>query len=231
MGADPLPSCWPLFDARPAIRFGAALATLALLWSGAVVAQSADSANGEVRVGDRWVYETKDQITGYPQETYTETVTQISATEIQASRTVSGQDGSALVVFDRNWNQVDDPIWKYKPNDGLGIRLPLVVGKEWRSEFDAKSLQNSTNMRATVLSKVVAQETVTTPAGTFDTFRIERRVREFNTADPSTTWETKSVVWYAANINHWVRRTFTTTVRDRTRVDRSEELTEFTRNL
>src|SRR6516225_10111326 len=43
-----------------------------------VLAQFSNDVDGAVRVGDRWVYETRDEITGFPKETYTEIVTEVS---------------------------------------------------------------------------------------------------------------------------------------------------------
>ena len=214
-----------------AIAHCLAVLAVTISWPAVLAAQSIDTSSNEVRLGDRWVYETKDEITGYPQATYTEIVTQISPAEIIVDLTISGKDGTALFVFDHDWNEVDTLVWKYKPNDGQGIRLPLAVGKEWRSEFDAKNTVTSANMRASVLSKVVAQQTLTTPAGTFETYKIERRIREFDTANPSRLSEIRSVIWYAPQINHWVRRTFETMIQKRTRASTSEELTEFTREF
>jgi hypothetical protein len=70
-------------------------------------------------------------------------------------------------------NRIDDSMWKFKAHDGVGIRSPLTVGKEWRSEFESNNMQSGMVLRGTVGSKVAAQETATTEAGTFDTFRIE----------------------------------------------------------
>jgi hypothetical protein len=75
----------------------------------------------------------------------------------------------------------------------------------------------------------VAQEDVTTLAGTFNTFKIERYVRQFNTADPSKLTESQIVLWYAPRINHFVRRTTLVKFEERTRSIMSEELADFTR--
>jgi hypothetical protein len=75
----------------------------------------------------------------------------------------------------------------------------------------------------------VAQETVTTPAGTFETFKIERHQSEYNTIVQSRITEVDSVIWYAPKINRWVRRTFVTRFDKRLRSSTSEELAEFHR--
>jgi hypothetical protein len=207
------------------------LAGLAALWPQFLAAQSPDQANDGVRVGDRWVYDTKDEVTGYPKDTYTQIVTEVSKDEIVANLTVRGKSGSVLIVFNRDWGVLDNVVWKYKPDNGQGIPVGLAVGKEWRSQYEAKNTQAGTNMKGTTSSKVVAQETITTSAGTFDTFKIERQTRELNTADPSKSYEGQFVTWFAPQINHWVRRTFLTKYEKRTRTNTSEELTDFSRNF
>jgi hypothetical protein len=204
---------------------------LAGTWPLVLKAQSSEEAEGAVQVGDRWVYDTKDEISGYPKDTYSEIVTQVSPNEIVTSWTFSGKPGSVLVTYDHDWNRTDNIIWKFKPNDGQGLRLPLTVGKTWRAQFDARNTQTGVNVRTSISSKVVAQETITTSAGTFDTFKIERTGREFKTADPSNISETHMVVWYAPRINHWVRRTYSMKYAKRLRSSTSEELTDFSKNF
>ena len=179
-------------------------------------------------VGDRWVYDTKDELTGYPKDTYTETVTEISPTEIITNWTFSGKPGSIVVVYDHDWERKDNIVWKFKPNDGQGVRLPLAIGKTWRVQFDARNTQSGVNFRSSLLSKVVGKETITTSAGTFETFKIERTGRQFRTSDPSRNFELHMVVWYAPEINHWVRRTSIQRYQKHVTCG-SEELTDFSR--
>jgi hypothetical protein len=196
-----------------------------------LAAQSLSEASSEVQVGDRWVFDSKDEITGYPKETYTHVVTEISPKEIVVSLTVRGKSGSTILVYDHDWNLVEGPVWKYKPSDGQGIRLPLAVGKEWRSEGDVRNVQTGVAHKYSIVSKVAAQETVTTSAGTFETFKIESRLREIAAADPSKVWEVEIVNWYAPQINHWIRRTSVTKFQKRTTVSTSDELVDFSRKL
>ena len=74
-----------------------------------------------------------------------------------------------------DWGRIDDGGWKLRPS-GIGIKKPLQVGKEWRSDANAMNLQSGIAFRASGAAKVVVQEKVTTPAGTFDTFRIDTTV-------------------------------------------------------
>jgi hypothetical protein len=194
-----------------------------------LVAQPANQADDAVRVGDQWTYDRKNEITGTLQDTYTAVVAEISPQEIVTNVTVHGEKASSLVSFDHNWNRLANGPWRYRPNDAHGFRMPLAVGQEWRSEYDQINVQTNVKIKATSVSKVLAQEMVTTPAGTFDTFKIERQVREFNVADPSRLTETQFVLWYASEINHWARRTILTRIEKRLRSNMSEQLVEFSR--
>ena len=97
------------------------------------------------------------------------------------------------------------------------------MGKEWRSNYTTRSTQ-AANTKSTSLSKVVAQETVTTPAGTFETFKIDRQVKEYHTADPSRYQDIQMLMWFAPQINHWVRRTFIVKQEKRTVSGTTDEL-------
>jgi len=202
---------------------------LAVSYPRNVVAQIFQEADGAVRVGDRWVYDTRDEMTGYPKETYTEIVTELSPEEATVNLTFSGSATSVFVAYDRDWNCIDNLIWRFRPSSGEGISLPLAVGKAWEIEFDAQNNLTGESIKGSSSAKVVAQEDVTTPAGTFKAFKIERQVRQFDTADPSKVTESQIVLWYASQISHFVRRTTLVKFRDRTRSMTSEELADFTR--
>jgi hypothetical protein len=204
-------------------------AGLAAAWPRVLAAQA--PAEDAVRVGDRWVYDTKDEITGDPKATYSHVVTQVSPKEIVVNVTSRGQNSSALVVFDHDWSLTENSAVKFKPNNGQSIRLPLSVGKEWRSEYEARNSTSGAAYKGSFLSKVVAQEMVTTPAGTFETFKIELRGREVNTANPSRIFQFENNIWYAPQVNRWVRRTFVTKIQNRVTTSTSEELADFSRKL
>jgi hypothetical protein len=209
----------------------ATLLLVAALCPYTLMAQSPDDGGGPVRAGDRYTFETKDEITGEPKGTYTSVVTEVSDKEIVTVNSFRGRPGQTMIVLDHDLDVVDDSVWKYSPNNAQGVRLPLTVSKEWRFEYDAKNMQNGVIIRTTGESKVVAQETVTTQAGTFDTYKIEQHILQHNTADPTKSSETNIVMWYAPNINRWVRRTFALRIEKRLRSSTSEELVDFSRKL
>jgi hypothetical protein len=228
MGAQRQSRCQKIHLAGFGVFMLAALAAAAA-WPLAVAAQSPGQSDDPIRVGDHWTFDTKDEITGNPIETYTHVVTEISPNEIVVSSSVRAKTGSSLVVYDHDWNRIENSTFKYTPKDGQGIRPPLAVGKEWRSEYVTRNTKTGGAWKDSVAAKVVAQEMVTTPAGTFATFKIESRRHEISATDPSRSWEYENVGWYAPEINHWVRRTLLTKAQKRTSASTSEELIAYGR--
>ncbi len=181
-----------------------------------------------VKVGDQWTYDQTDEITGNLTFTYTNTVASVTDKEITLRLTRRGDERRGLVVFDTNWNLLDDGVWKIKPQDGgQGIKPPLQVGKEWRVSETIQSLKTGEFLKETGKAKVVSQESLTTQAGTFDTFKIVADLREIPTADPSKPLQSTITTWYAPAINRWVKRATTVRALGRLRNSLSEELVDY----
>ena len=201
-----------------------------LFFAGACVAQGVDPGPpGPIRAGDLWSYEVTDALTGDLKHVATLVVVEVNETEITVRTALRGRGTPAISVYDADWNRIDEGGWTFRPNDGLGIRKPLQVGKEWRSDSNAKNLQSGTIFRTSGVSKVVGQEQVTTPAGTFDTFRIEMAVRQVNTNDHTRSASKNYVLWYAPEVNRWVKRMEQVRIEGRLRDSFIAELTEYSR--
>jgi hypothetical protein len=118
-----------IVDVSPASGTKSRLGRIALAiclvgaWPLGLQAQTPEQADGAPQVGDRWSYEAKDEITGYPKDSFSEVVTEVSANEAVTNVTFDGKPGSVLVIYDRDWNRTDNLTWKFKPNDGMGLRL------------------------------------------------------------------------------------------------------------
>ena len=189
-------------------------------------AQNADLA-GVLR-GDRWQYEVTDEITGDVTQATSVVVISVSDKEIQ-TRATSRALRPSEIVYDRNWNRIDDDVWKYKPSDGTGIRLPLEVGKEWRFESKAVHMLNGATVSTAGQSKVVAREQITTPAGTFDAFKIETTARQVVATDQTKAATINTTLWYSPTVNRWVRRSHKMSIEGRVREANTEELTDYSR--
>jgi len=207
-------------------RFVAIGLPLLLLLPCYSLAQSIDP--GPIRVGDRWSYELNDALTGDLRPAMTVVVGDVNDKEITARVTVRGRDRPQTMVYDLDWGRIDDGAWKLRP-PGIGIKKPLQIGKEWRSDASGVHLQSGVTFRANGVAKVVGQEQVTTPAGTFDTFRLDMTVRMINTKDQTRSQTYTFVVWYAPAVNRWVKRTTEWRSEGRVRDSFSEELTEYSR--
>jgi hypothetical protein len=183
----------------------------------------------EAQLGDRWTYEIRDEITGDVKSTISNTVTDVSNSQISTKLAQLGNFNSGYQTFDRSWDMVENGTWRYTPNDGTGIRTPLTVGKTW--PFKATDVNNtaSLSIKRTGTSKVVGQESVTTRAGTFETFKIETSYQLQNANDPTKKVQVTQQTWYAPAINHWVKRTFASRSEGRAREKTSVELVEYGR--
>jgi hypothetical protein len=183
----------------------------------------------EPEVGDHWTYELRDEITGDIKSTLTNTVTDASANEISVKVAKLGNSNSGYLTFDRSWNIKSNGVWQYMPNDGTGIRAPLAVGKTWQIKTSDHNSTAGVTIKRTGTAKVTAKESVTTRAGTFDTFKIEVSFAGSATNDPTKKWLTEQQTWYAPAIDHWVKRSYVSRSEGRVRERTMVELVEYGR--
>jgi hypothetical protein len=179
--------------------------------------------------GDRWTYEVRDEITGEITSTRSNVVTEVTPTGITMRIKKLGTDKVGFNVYDRSWNMVESLPWRYSPNDGTGIQSPLAVGKTWSVRTNNINSASGSIWKRSGTSKVVGQESITTKAGTFDTFKIETTFIGSNVNNPTVRNEVISITWYAPAIDHWVRRTFISRTNKHLRVSNLIELIDYGR--
>jgi hypothetical protein len=181
--------------------------------------------------GDRWIYEMHDEITGAITATRENVVTEVTPTtvSVRGKKLGANNNEDRLVVYDRSWNMVEALPWRYSPHDGTGIQSPLTVGKTWPVRTNNINSANGNVWRRSGTSKVVGEETVTTKAGTFDTFKIETTFTGTNVNNSMMKNEVTSSTWYAPAIDHWVRRTFVSRTNKHLRTNNVVELIEYGR--
>jgi hypothetical protein len=160
--------------------------------------------------GDHWTYEAHDEILGTVKNTRETVITEVTPKDISTRFTVAGNNNTGSVIFDRSWNVMNRGEWRYTPNDGGGVRLPLAVGKTWSIKATDQNSKSGDSWNRSGTAKVVGQESVTTKAGTFDTFKIEASVTGRNVANPARMVQFTTETWYAPSIDHWVKRIYTT---------------------
>jgi hypothetical protein len=157
--------------------------------------------------GDHWTYEERDEITGKIAATRETVITEVTSMDISIRFKDIGTSNEGFNVYDRSWNVLNTGTWRYSPNQSsTGVRLPLAVGKTWTFESSNVNSTNGRVWKESGTSKVVAQETLTTKAGTFETFKIETTFSTRNIQDPTKKNEIAFQTWYAPAIDHWVKR-------------------------
>jgi hypothetical protein len=176
--------------------------------------------------GDHWTYETRDEITGKIASTREDVVTEVTPTSISVGLKKLGahNNDEGFAVYDRSWNVVEARPWRYSPHDGSGIQSPLEVGKTWPVRTNNINSANGNIWKRSGTSKVVGEESVTTKAGTFDTFKIETTFTGTNVNNPMLKNEVTAITWYAPTIDHWVRRTFVSRANKHLQIDNVTEL-------
>jgi hypothetical protein len=180
--------------------------------------------------GDHWTYEIRDEIAGKLAGTRENIITEVTPTAISVRISkVGGNNEQGLNVYDRSWNLVEGRPWRYSPHDGSGIQMPLAVGKTWPVQTNNINSATGAVWRRSGNSKVVAEESVTTKAGTFDTFKIETTFTGKNVNNPLLKNEVTALTWYAPTIDHWVRRTFVSRANKHLAIERTIELIEYGR--
>ena len=188
-------------------------------------------AMDEPMPGDHWTYEARDEITGKTTGRRTLLVTDVTPTEISVRVSFQGSDRTGFSIYDRSWNLKSRDPWKYAPNDGLGVKSPLQVGATWA--FKADDVNSSAGpagiWKRTGASKVVAQEKLTTKAGSFDTFKIETTYSTRRPNDPNNLNEVVVQTWYAPAIDHMVKQTIVSRTNKLLRDNNSAELVEYGR--
>jgi len=183
--------------------------------------------------GDHWIIEIRDEISGTI-NTATNVVTEVTPKDISLRVDVVRPDHTSsegLVILDRSWNIIRNNRWQYFPYDGnVGVQTPLTVGKTWAFQFTAvNNTARAAAWKWSGASMVVGQETVTTKAGTFDTFKIETRSSSTNIHDPTHTEELVSQTWYAPVIAHWVKSSRIFRTDNHLQSNSTSELVEFAR--
>jgi len=179
--------------------------------------------------GDHWTYESRDEITGDVKSTFVQTITDVAATEINVRVTVLGNPNNGYVTFDSGWNLTNDGTWRFTPNDGSGVRVPLSIGKTWPIKATGVRTAPNATWKRSGTAKVVGQESITTRAGTFDTFKIELSYQLQNSNDPTKKAQIIQRTWYAPAIDHWVKRTTESRQDGRLTDKNSVELVEYGR--
>jgi hypothetical protein len=195
----------------------------------AAVPNSVESMDSPM-VGDHWTYEVHDEITGEVKNTLTSTITDLTPTDIAVRMENQAYSaGPTVFIYDRSWNLKSNPTWRFSPNDGTGIKMPLAVGQMWQFRSAQIRTGYGTAFRSVGSSKVVGTESITTDAGTFEALKIETSINARNANDATKHFESTVTTWYVPSINHWVKRTLKSAFNGRVQENDSMELVDYGR--
>jgi hypothetical protein len=190
-----------------------AVLALAAMCATSSAAQSLERAERpEIRVGDLWVFQNTDLRTGEKKDT-SFLVTALTGDEIMME---TGGSTSGAWTFTREWNPVErkagDVVTDVLKPDWPYLRFPMALGKTWEVPFEIEATSRFEKHVAEWQWKaqVVAVETVTVRAGTFQTFRIDYE-GSFTTRSGRETWTGShgETAWYAPAAKAIVKREFT----------------------
>jgi hypothetical protein len=186
------------------------------------------AAQAEPQAGDRWSYSYRDDLTGEQKGVANFVVLQADGREIVVRHSVRGKDGPRTMYFTPQWARVDDNLWKFGPHDGLNMPNNPRVGRQWRIDHVAENLRTGMRLNVTGTARISGVDQIATAAGTFDAFRIEVADRRTN-AESYAVAEGRTTIWYAPEVDRWVRRKFEIYVDGRLREATSDELIEVAR--
>jgi hypothetical protein len=179
--------------------------------------------------GDHWTYQVRDEISGAIKTMRTVIVTDVSATEIATRFEIAETGRSGNILYDHSWNVMRDAMYKYSPNDGSGIHLPLTQNTKWRFSSEAVDANNGAVWKRVGSSQVTGMEAITTKAGAFEAFVVQTDYSARNVKDPTRSSEVSLRTWFSPAVNHWIKRN--TVLRQEGRVFQNEtiELTAYGR--
>jgi hypothetical protein len=186
---------------------------LALCFLAAPVAgQTPPAARPILTPGDHWEYEFRDRRFGKPSCNYTLTVEKVS--ELDYTSRIRYPDGceigitTAYPVRSNSLHRFDLDLNHYhrSPDPYRLLQFPLAVGKSWRQKWSWSV--NGWTYNDDLEATVEAVETITTKAGTFDTFRIHlvRAYQGTKVGNFTQNGVLHDTAWYAPAAKAIVRR-------------------------
>jgi len=196
---------------------------LAVAWMCPAAIAEVTAEKPTPKVGDKWEFRqsVKAAPGGETSEPWSRSVTEVLPDRI----TLVGGNGQSI-PFDASLNYIDP---KGKEYSVMTYKFPMSVGNEWK--YTARAGPTGVLERSGSY-KVMAFESVTVPAGTFDCFRVEG---EWQTNGAGYNARGSETYWYCPKISYIAKRSGELTVAQRTYTNygktsetRLSELTRFT---
>jgi hypothetical protein len=157
-------------------------------------------------VGDSWTYSLSDPRTPSRAFSFVQTIHSISGNTVNL--TVSNNGGTMPASMDLNGNLTSIGTKQYLPSDSK-LKFPIAVGGNWTNTFTTRT--GNGDATTTLSAKVVGVESVQTPAGAFQAFRIEETG---SVAAPNGKFQFTETDWYAPDAKRIIKFTFNGTGAD-----------------
>lgn len=155
---------------------------------------------GPHRIGDQWVYALTDRYTKV-KRTVRYSVDEIDVPTEKVSFNQGGKvedmDGNVVSVTASIGGEFDMSM----PPQGW-VRLPLETQSSWNASYQKSNRRGSAIYQFDLKARVIAEETVVVPAGTFKTTRIDWNGYAVQDRE-SGVYEAK--VWYSKELNRIVK--------------------------
>ena len=195
---------------------------LGLLADGASAAQAQSANLPDVQVGDRWYWQHTDALANIRDWTSIDQVIAVDDKTIKVRGQIKGKPGYAVHTFARDWSPIDVGVAKYDPPLQI-LSFPLTVGKKWSQSGDKQVLSNGKHGSYNLRGEVQAFEKVTTPAGTFDAYKVVLTIDATSNDEDANVGHTTDTEWYAPALKRYVKSINAFT---RDGVERSRDLLE-----
>lgn len=143
------------------IRYG--LLALALLVTGLAHAQRVERPT--MQVGDRWKYETKDGLTQLVTGQTERIITAVGSDQIEA------MENGLPARYTLDLNPLETPENRFDPAS-RALSFPFAPGDTWRHDGKVAYKSTGAEGRNQYSVRVVGPETITVPAGRFDTVKL-----------------------------------------------------------
>lgn len=159
----------------------------------------------EFKLGDTWTYQATDLQSGTQRPEVSETMS-----EIHTDKVVAVTSSGNRLIYNRDLNLMEvrrgeAPTYAAKPYRPR-YKFPMEVGQKWEAHFEYFTRGGQQNYRAQHVIQVVAFESITVSAGTFEAFKIEIRGHYQGTESPRNwTGTFNQTLWYAPHARATVK--------------------------
>jgi hypothetical protein len=186
----------------------------------------AEEQRVHAQVGSYWNYLTTDEIKG------TKSILETILTEVNGDERVirTNLPDQNAMVCDKNWNLIQSGAYKFHPNNGQGVPVPLQIGSKSQVNvtFNVQSAAGWSKLRPhSVEAEIVSAETISTKAGQFETYRVE--ITSKFRGSPTTPLSVNELMtgWFSPKVDHFVRTQIETRTDGHLITKNSSELIEY----